>query len=99
MTAEKLLARAKDVVTKRRREYGEPVDLFDQVAIRWLLTLGTEVSPSQVVLCLVDLELARLVNDPTHVDSIVDLVAYAAVLGGVVDNLEPRSSRWWPGSD
>jgi class 3 adenylate cyclase len=68
------------VVTRRRREYGEPVELFDRIARRWSLTLGTKVSPAQVALCLIDLKLARLARDPRHLDSVVDVAGYAAVL-------------------
>jgi hypothetical protein len=68
------------LVNRRRREYGEPVDLFEQVAARWSLTLRTRLSPAQVVLCLIDLKLARLARDPKHLDSQVDVAGYAAVL-------------------
>ena len=47
---------------------------------RWSLTLGTKISPAQVVLCLIDLKLARLARDPKHLDSQVDVAGYAAVL-------------------
>jgi hypothetical protein len=80
MNAEQLLEHAAGVVTRRRREYGEPVDLFEHVARRWSLTLGTRVSRAQVVLCLIDLKLARLARDPKHLDSQVDVAGYAAVL-------------------
>ena len=80
MNAEQLLEHAADIVTRRRREYGEPVDLFEQVAKRWSLTLGTEISPAQVVLCLIDLKIARLARDPRHVDSQADVAGYAACL-------------------
>ena len=80
MSAEQLLEHAADIVTRRRREYGEPVDLFGQVAKRWSLTLGTEISPAQVVLCLIDLKVARLARDPRHLDSIADIAGYAALL-------------------
>jgi hypothetical protein len=80
MNAEQLLEHAADLVTRRRREYGEPVDLFEQVAKRWSLTLNTQISPAQVVLCLIDLKLARLARDPKHLDSQVDVAGYAAVL-------------------
>jgi Domain of unknown function (DUF6378) len=84
MNAEQLLEHAAGLVTRRRREYGEPIDLFEHLAQRWALTLGTEVSPAQVVLCLIDLKLARLARDPKHLDSIVDVAGYAAVLREVV---------------
>ena len=78
--AEALLEHAAGVVTLRRREYGEPIDLFEQVATRWSLTLGTKVSPAQVVLCLIDMKLARLARDPKHLDSQADVAGYAACL-------------------
>jgi hypothetical protein len=42
--------------------------------------VGTKVSPVHVVLCLIDLKLARLARDPKHLDSQVDVAGYTAVL-------------------
>ena len=83
MNGPELLEHAAGLVNRRRREYGEPDDLFEQVAARWSLTLGTKVSPARVVLCLIDLKLARLACDPTHLDSQVDVAGSAAVLRAV----------------
>jgi hypothetical protein len=80
MNGPELLEHAASVVTRRRREYGEPVELFEHIARRWSLTLGTKVSSAQVALCLIDLKLARLARDPRHLDSQVDVAGYAAVL-------------------
>ena len=80
MNGPELLEHAACLVNRRRRDYGEPVELFEHVAARWSLTLGTKVSPAQVVLCLIDLKLARLARDPRHFDSQVDVAGYAAVL-------------------
>ena len=80
MNGPELLEHAASLVTRRRREYGEPVELFEAVAARWSLTLGAKISPAQVVLCLIDLKLARLARDPRHLDSQVDVAGYAAVL-------------------
>jgi Domain of unknown function (DUF6378) len=60
MTAEKLLAEAAAVVRDRRHTYGQPLDLFERVAVRWSQVLGTKVTPAQVIVCLVDLKVARL---------------------------------------
>jgi Domain of unknown function (DUF6378) len=79
-----LLEHAASLVTRRRREYGEPVEIFEAVAKRWSLTLGSRISPAQVVLCLIDLKLARLAHDPKHLDSQTDVAGYAAVLREVV---------------
>ena len=80
MDGEMLLKHAAAVVAHRRTQYGEAPTLFDQVATRWSLVLGIEVTPEQVALCLIDLKLARLSNDPKHLDSIVDVAGYAACL-------------------
>ena len=84
MTGPELLEHAAAIVTRRRCEYGEPDALFERVAKRWSLTLGVKVSPAQVVLCLLDLKLARLARDPKHVDSVLDVAGYAACLWEVV---------------
>jgi hypothetical protein len=80
MNGPELLEHAAGVLSRRRREYGEPVELFDRIARRWSLTLGANVSPAQVAICLIDLKLARLARDPKHLDSVVDVAGYAAVL-------------------
>ena len=80
MTGEELLAHASAVVRDRRRIYGEPELLFARVAERWTQVLGIKVTATQVTLCLVDLKLARLTIDPGHLDSLVDVAGYAAIV-------------------
>ena len=84
MTAEKLLAEAAAVVRDRRHTYGQPLDLFERVAVRWSQVLGTRVTPAQVIVCMVDLKVARLTHDPRHADSIADLAGYAGCLAEVL---------------
>ena len=80
MNGEAMLLEAANVVKQRRQAYGEAGPLMTAVAQRWSITLGRPVGPAQVVLCLIDLKLARLGHDPAHADSIVDVAGYAAVL-------------------
>ena len=80
MTGELLLRQAATIVANRRAVYGDPASSMDLVARRWSITLGLTVTPAQVTLCLIDLKLARLAHDPTHLDSMVDIAGYAAVL-------------------
>jgi hypothetical protein len=84
MTAEKLLAEAAAVVRDRRHTYGQPLDLFERVAVRWSQVLGTKVTPAQVIVCLVDLKVARLSHHPRHLDSITDIAGYAGCLAEVL---------------
>ena len=86
MTAEEFLEHAAALVTRRRREYGAPVDLFERVAVRWSQVLGTKVTSAQVVVCLVDLKVARLSHDPRHLDSITDVAGYAGCLAEVLSD-------------
>ena len=84
MRANALLEHAAGIVTRRRREYGDPADLFEQIAQRWSLTLGIDVTAAQAVACLIDLKLARLAHDPGHADSVTDIAGYAACLAEVM---------------
>jgi hypothetical protein len=84
MTGEELLHSAARLVEDRRKTYGDPAALMAAIAARWSVTLGQPVTPAQVVLCLIDLKLARLVHDPRHFDSLRDVAGYAPVLREVV---------------
>jgi len=77
---EAMLRQAARVVGQRRRAYGDPAGSMADVAARWSITLDQPVTAAEVVLCLIDLKLARLGHDPAHADSILDVAGYAAVL-------------------
>jgi hypothetical protein len=83
MNGAMLLQHAAGVIEHREGIYGPPETLFTHIAARWSLVLGMTVTPAHVALCLIDLKLARLTRDPSHLDSIVDLAGYAAILGEV----------------
>jgi hypothetical protein len=80
VTAEQLLEQAASVVRDRRHAYGQPGDLFERVAVRWSQVLGLPVTPAQVIVCLIDLKVARLAHNPSHLDSITDIAGYASIL-------------------
>ena len=75
-----MLRQAAAVVANRRETYGDPVTSMTAVARRWSITLEHPITPAQVALCLIDLKLARLAHQPDHLDSMVDIAGYAAVL-------------------
>ena len=66
--ANRLLEQTTRTLAERGESYGSPQPLFENVAKRWSLTLGSEVTAAQVVLCLIDLKLARL-NNLGHQDT------------------------------
>jgi hypothetical protein len=80
MSGELMLRQAAAVVANRRDVYGDPVTSMTAVARRWSITLDQPITPAQVALCLIDLKLARLAHQPDHLDSMIDVAGYAAVL-------------------
>lgn len=78
--AEKFLKHVANVIAERSTQYGDVNLSMAVIARRWSATLGREITAAQVVLCLLDLKLARLAHDPTHEDSAVDVCGYAALL-------------------
>jgi hypothetical protein len=71
------------VIAERSTQYGDAGSNMAAIARRWSTTLGSEISAAQVVLCLLDLKLARLAHDPSHEDSVVDVCGYAALLAEI----------------
>jgi hypothetical protein len=80
MTSEQMIQHAASIIAERGAAYGDATASMSTVAARWSLTLGHTVTPAQVVLCMIDLKLARLVRDPKHRDSAADVIGYAALL-------------------
>ena len=80
MTSWSILGHTAKVLEERRDDYGDAADQFKAIAARWSITLGMPVTPAQVALCMIDLKLARLTYDPRHIDSVVDVIGYAALL-------------------
>ena len=79
-SAEMFLKHVTTVIAERSTQYGDAGSNMAAIAARWSATLGRKITPAQVVLCLLDLKLARLAHDPTHEDSAVDVCGYAALL-------------------
>lgn len=79
-----------NVIAERSAVYGDASSNMAAIAQRWSATLGREISPAQVVLCLLDLKLARLAHDPSHEDSAVDICGYAALLRELIKTVKPE---------
>ena len=83
MTVDAVLRQVAEILANRTQTYGAPDKAMAAIAVRWSITLGHPVTPAEVVLCMIDLKLTRLVRDPRHQDSILDIAGYAAVLSEV----------------
>ena len=80
MSTDGLLKHAAGVLAERSKTYGDPGKAMAAIAARWSITLGHPVTPAQVVLCMIDLKLARLARDPKYRDGPIDVIGYAALL-------------------
>lgn len=63
----------------RKDDYGNAEENFGRIATIWSCLLGADVTPAQVVQCMIALKLARLFNTPDHYDSWLDIAGYVGV--------------------
>jgi hypothetical protein len=84
MTEPAILAQAAAVLESRAVTYGTANVAMRAIAARWSLTLGQPVTPAQVALCMIDLKMVRLAHDPSHRDSLIDVIGYAALMPEVL---------------
>ncbi len=79
-----IIATAQSLINGDRAEiYGDALDNHRNIAKGWSVILGQEVKPHQVALCMVWVKMARLVVTEDHMDSYVDMAAYAALAGEI----------------
>ena len=84
-TAKSVLDEAKEIIYgDREKTYGKPSKNLECIAQMWnayLKSMGSnELEAKDVACMMVLLKTARLANDPTHRDSIVDICGYAALV-------------------
>ena len=82
-----ILLEAGRAVKDRGDLYGRSDALFVMIAERWRLTIAQRhkidlaLTAEDVGLLMIDFKFARALSAPSHADSFVDLVGYAALLG------------------
>ena len=76
-----VLDEAKDIIYgDREKTYGKPSKNLETIAVFWSEYIGTKLSAKDVAVMMVLLKAARLRNDLTHRDSVVDICGYAALI-------------------
>jgi hypothetical protein len=81
----KMLKLAHDTVVERGKVYGNAKENMERTATMWGEVLKTKVTGAEVALCMIQAKIARLIETPNHIDSIVDIAGYAAVLRDCVE--------------
>lgn len=86
MNRGEILDEAKRLTAKDRQEiYGDPRTNHCRIADLWTIYLEHEITPSQVAICMGLVKVARLIESPDHLDSFIDLAAYASI-GGEIES-------------
>lgn len=95
-----MLELATAAVADRGLNYGRPEDNFQRIANRWNAHIRNvwgdlgqpALDPADVAIMMGDIKLARLENQPAHLDSWVDLAGYAAC-GANITCKEPNAQN------
>jgi len=94
-TRETVLEEAKNCVCgQREQDYGSPEDSFRLIAQLWEIYIRERivgltdvcVNTEDVAVMMALLKIARLANNPEHMDSWVDLAGYAACGGEIAQS-------------
>jgi hypothetical protein len=90
MSDKSILKEAHEIIYgDREKTYGHPAKNLDTIAKMWNLYLvangvaekdGGILVAQDVACMMILLKVARLANDPTHRDSIVDIAGYSALI-------------------
>lgn len=79
MNREECLDKCKEIVMGARQEnYGSPEDNFRRIADLWTDYLNRDIEPHDVAIMMILMKAARLMNNPSHLDSWIDIAGYAA---------------------
>ena len=92
-TREDFLKEAESLINgPRAKEYGPAKLNHQRIADIWTILLrsklSSEITPEEVVACMVGLKLARLAEDISKDDSWVDIIGYAALGGEIINDDE-----------
>ena len=83
-TRQRVLREAeKCVCGQREQDYGTPEDSFSRIAEFWVTYKGVEFSPVDVAIMMALLKIARISENPQHMDSWVDGCGYFACGGEI----------------
>lgn len=86
VTRSKILSTAKSYITRdRQADHGDAEDNFSRIAGYWSLHTGTTLTATDVAVMMALLKVARIKQNPQHVDNWVDGAGYFAC-GGEIAN-------------
>jgi hypothetical protein len=89
MNREEILAKAHDAVNTRGTDYGSPAENFERIAAIWSAYADAEFTVEDVGIMMMIVKMSRLMENPAHEDSWVDIAGYAAITAeAITDSLD-----------
>lgn len=77
-----LLERAGELISKERAKiYGDAQLNHERIAKFWSIILERKITVEEVYHCMIAVKMSRLIQTPNHLDSLVDIMGYAALWG------------------
>ena len=65
--------------TDRQKTYGGAIENHERIAEIWSALIGTQLTATDVALMMAALKIYRAANNPAHLDSFIDAVAYVDI--------------------
>jgi len=91
MNRTSILTAAHDAVAQRGENYGKPSENFERIATLWSAYTMHPYSVEDVGIMMMLLKISRLMENPRHEDSWVDIAGYSAITAEAIaempDNL------------
>lgn len=101
-----ILEEAAEIVNgPRPQNYGHPIDNHGCTASLWSAylnrRLGSTIALTSLDVCymMVLLKVSRLANDPTHIDSLVDIAGYARNAEMIMNEVMDRTNETFDQND
>lgn len=100
MVSQSILQEAEELIHgQRSRDYGHPKMNFQRIADLWnayrKYSTTPEITPTDTAVMMILLKIARLQQNPTNRDSVVDIAGYAGTIERLWETDEPQIT---PGS-
>lgn len=94
MTRTELLNKANEIVTGHREsDYGSPEDSLKDISELWTAYLDRIVTSQDVAILMTLLKIARLKNNPDHIDSAIDAAGYISLIAPYLP--DPAKQEQW----
>lgn len=78
----------------RQKVYGHPIKDFTKITIMAKPIMDSDIDPRlKHALYMIQVKIARLLNSPNHIDSVIDIAGYAKTYSLILETLVSEPSE------